>query len=431
MASTSLLFMPKLFIPPLILLIMKTEIDTVKGFQDYLPPESLKREAIKKIVEKWFKLYGFSPVETPIIEFDELMQSNTEDEAVSDRFRLKDKGNRELGLRYEFTFQLARILKKNPTIKLPFKRYQIGEVFRDEPLRVGRTRQFTQCDADIVGDESVNADAECLALVADILDELKIKDFEIRINNRALLEAMIKSVEIEDIKNTMRELDKLEKIGEDMVKANLRKYASANQIITLFKLLEKDIKFFIKNAFAGAEELQELEETCAFYGLNVKINPTLVRGLGYYTGNIFEFSLLSKKNSLVGGGRFDNSVGEYINKKIPAVGISFSLEALMGLCEEEISQLKLEQIPKTILISISQEKSTIALAKKLRKEEISCMTSFDKPSKAMEYANAQKIPYVIFVGTEEIEKKMFKLKDMTSGEEKLMGEKQLIKFLGK
>ena len=123
---------------------MKTEIDTVKGFQDYLPPESLKREAIKKIVEKWFKLYGFSPVETPIIEFDELMQSNTEDEAVSDRFRLKDKGNRELGLRYEFTFQLARILKKNPTIKLPFKRYQIGEVFRDEPLRVGRTRQFTQ-----------------------------------------------------------------------------------------------------------------------------------------------------------------------------------------------------------------------------------------------------------------------------------------------
>ena len=410
---------------------MKTEIETVKGFQDYLPPESLKREAIKKIVEKWFKLYGFSPVETPIIEFDELMQSNSQDEAVSDRFRLKDKGNRELGLRYEFTFQLARILKKNPNLKLPFRRYQIGEIFRDEPLRPGRTRQFTQCDVDIVGDDSVNAEAECLALISDILEELKIKDFEIQINNRALLEAMIKSVEIEDVRNTMRELDKLEKIGEDMVKANLRKFASANQIITLFKLLEKDLKFFIRNAFAGAEELQELEETCAFYKLSTKINPTLVRGLGYYTGNIFEFYLLNKKNSLVGGGRFDNSVGEYINKKIPAVGISFSLEALMGLCEEEISQLELEQIPKAVLISISQEKSTIALAKKLRKENISCITSFDKPSKAMEYANSQKIPFVIFVGTEEIEKKMFKLKDMNSGEEKLLNEKQLIKMLGK
>ena len=153
--------------------------------------------------------------------------------------------------------------------------------------------------------------------------------------------------------------------------------------------------------------------------------------MGYYTGNIFEFYLLNKKTSVVGGGRFDNSVGEYINKKIPAVGISFSLEALMGLCEEEISQLELEQIPKAVLISISQEKSTIALAKKLRKENISCITSFDKPSKAMEYANSQKIPFVIFVGTEEIEKKMFKLKDMNSGEEKLLNEKQLIKMLGK
>src|SRR3989344_1817373 len=276
---------------------MNIEVENVKGFQDFLPPESLKRDAVRKVVEKYFKLYGFSPIETPIVEFDELMKGDNldeEDGAVSDRFRLKDRGGRNLGLRYEFTFQLARILKQNPNLKLPLRRYQIGEIFRDEPLRPGRTRQFTQCDVDIVGDDSVNAEAECLALISDILEELKIKDFEIQINNRALLEAMIKSVEIEDVRNTMRELDKLEKIGEDMVKANLRKFASANQIITLFKLLEKDLKFFIRNAFAGAEELQELEETCAFYKLSTKINPTLIRGLGYYTGNIFEFYLLNK-----------------------------------------------------------------------------------------------------------------------------------------
>ena len=149
---------------------MEIEATTVKGFQDILPPESLKREAVKKIIEKWFKLYGFIPIETPIIEFDELMRSETlasekEDEAISDRFKLKDRASRNLGLRYEFTFQLARILKQNPNIKLPFRRYQIGPVFRDEPVASDRFRQFTQCDADIIGNSSIDADAECLALV--------------------------------------------------------------------------------------------------------------------------------------------------------------------------------------------------------------------------------------------------------------------------
>jgi len=129
------------------------DVTTVKGFRDYLPPESLIRERITKIAKEVYKKYGFLPVETPVIEFDELMRPDTpndEDEAVADRFRLKDRGGRNLGLRYEFTFQLARIFKENPNIKLPFRRYQIGTVFRDEPIRLGRTRQFTQCDADIL-----------------------------------------------------------------------------------------------------------------------------------------------------------------------------------------------------------------------------------------------------------------------------------------
>ncbi len=122
--------------------------ENVKGFEEYLPVESQKREKIKDIAKKYFKLYGFLPVETPSIEFDELMRSDMgeEDEAVRDRFRLRDRANRNLGLRYEFTFQLSRIFKQNPNIKLPFRRYQIGSVFRDENIKVGRTREFTQCD---------------------------------------------------------------------------------------------------------------------------------------------------------------------------------------------------------------------------------------------------------------------------------------------
>src|SRR3989338_6810150 len=168
---------------------MNIEIDTVKGFRDFLPPESLKREVVVETIKKYFELYGFLPVETPVVEFDELMRSDSlddEDEAVSDRFRLKDRAGRNLGLRYEFTFQLARIFKQYPNIKLPFRRYQVGPIFRDEPIAADRFRQFVQCDIDIVGDASIKADAECLAVVADILKELKI-DSEINVNNRKLL----------------------------------------------------------------------------------------------------------------------------------------------------------------------------------------------------------------------------------------------------
>ncbi|MEI6732191.1 MAG: ATP phosphoribosyltransferase regulatory subunit, partial [archaeon] len=255
---------------------MIPEIENVKGFQDFLPPESLKRASVKKVIEKHFRLHGFLPIETPLIEFDELMRPDTlegnEDAAISDRFRLKDRGGRNLGLRYEFTFQLKRLLKQHPNIKLPFRRFQIGEVFRDEPIGPGRFRQFTQCDVDILGDESMDSDVECLSLVADIFKELKIP-FEIHINNRKLLSAIIESVEMRDKQSVMRELDKLDKIGEDLVKSNLLKYGDGNQILTLFKLMQKDLDFFKKNAFDGANEIIELSEKCAQQGIKIIFNP--------------------------------------------------------------------------------------------------------------------------------------------------------------
>src|SRR3989338_6388609 len=264
---------------------MLIDIDNVKGFQDFLPPVSLKRKAVRQVIEEYFRRYGFLHIETPIIELDELMRPDTlqtEDEAVLDRFRLKDRGGRNLGLRYEFTFQLARIFKQNPTIKLPFRRYQIGENFRDEPVGPGRFRQFTQCDADIIGDSSIDSEAELLSMINDILCELKI-DAEIYVNNRKLVNALIESVQIKETSAVMRELDKLEKLGEDLVKSNLRKYADTNQILTLFKLLEKDLAFFINNGFDGAPEVEELAKKCKRYGFNVILQSTMMRSLSYYT----------------------------------------------------------------------------------------------------------------------------------------------------
>ncbi len=408
---------------------MKIDIETVKGFQDFLPPESLKRETVRKIIEKNYKLYGFVPIETPIIEFDELMKSDTlpndgEDEAISDRFKLKDRGGRNLGLRYEFTFQLARIFKQNPNIKLPFKRYQIGEVFRDEPIGQDRFRQFVQCDADIIGDSSINADVECLALITDILKALKIQDIEIQINNRKLITSIIESVEIDQIKNVMREIDKLDKVGEDQVKVNLRKYTTSNQVTTLFKLLEKPIDFFVENAFDGAKEVKELIEKCENYNIQIKFNPYMVRGLAYYTGSIFEVIKKDKKGSIAAGGRYDKSVGKYLDKEIPAVGISFGLERITDL-----TQIEIKPLPQILLISIEKDKETIKLASKLRKENISCSVSSEKIGKSLEYADAKQIPYVIFIGKDEIEKKKFKLRDMKSGTEEFLSDKQIAKKL--
>ncbi len=403
------------------------EPETVKGFEDFMPPESQKRAAVRAFIEKTFQNYGFLPIETPSVEYEELMKPNSleeEDSAVSDRFRLKDRGGRNLGLRFEFTFQLSRILKQNPNIKMPFKRYQIGSVFRDEPTGPNRLREFTQCDIDIVGDSSIEADAEIIAAVTDILSQLKI-NFEIQVNNRKLLNAILESVQIDNKTAVTREIDKKDKIGEDEIKANLRKYADANQIISLFKILEKDISFFKENLFDGADDIIKLQEIGKNYGFKVKFNPWLARGLSYYTGNVWEVKTEGMKETIAAGGRYDKSVGRFLNKEIPAVGIAFGLDRIAKKAEIEIPSVK------AIIISINQDKETIKLAQKMRKENISCITSFDKIGKALEYADSYKIPYAIFIGKDELKQKKLKLRNMQSGEETMLIERSVISKLKK
>ncbi len=401
------------------------EPELVKGCPEFLPPDSIKYEYIKKIIETEFEAFGFLPVKTPTIEFEELakaeMLPNEEDEAISDRFKLQDKGGRRLALRHEFTYQLARIFKQNPTIKLPFRRYQIGSNFRDEPTGPGRYKEFTQCDADIIGDDSPYADADCLALTASIIHALDI-DAKIHVNNRKLMNAILESLKIEAKASVMRELDKLEKLGEDMVKANLKRYADANQILTLFKLLEKDLSFFVKNLFDGAEELKKIISLGKNYGYKVVYDPLLVRGLSYYTGLTIEVRS-SGKFSLGGGGRYEGVAGKFIRRPIPSVGISFGIERLM-----DIVSLK-RRPPSVIVISLGQENEALEFVQEARKAKIATIFSSEKPGKALEYANAYDIGYAVFVGPEEVKKKKIKLKNLQSGEELFLTEKQALQRL--
>lgn len=378
--------------------------EEVKGFRDYLGEEALKREKIKEILIRNFKIYGFEPAETPIVEYEEFVKGENEfDEAVSDIFKLEDKGKRKLALRYELTFQLKRISKNK---KLPYKRYQIGEVFRDEPVSSNRFRQFTQCDVDVIG-SSIKDETEILALTSRILKELGIKA-EIQVNNRKLLNSVIKSLGIENVEFVLREIDKLDKQGEDAVKSNLAKFIEKEKIIKLLKILNKPLPLFKK--YEGYNEVKELIEIAKLYNLKLVFKPTLARGLSYYNSSVFEIKSREFKESICAG-------GSYLINNIQATGFSFGLERL-----SQLAKIKLDD-KKVLIISINQDKKAVKLAEKIRKEGISCLI-LDKISKGLEYANSNKIPYVIFLGSEEVKKKKFKLRDMKTGKEVLIGEKE-------
>ena len=381
-------------------------METVKGFRDFLGEEAEKREKIKEVIIKNFKLFGFEPAETPIIEYEEFVKGNNQnDEVISDIFKLQDKGKRNLALRYEFTFQLKRIANNK---KLPYKRYQIGEVFRDEPTSVNRFRQFTQCDADIVG-SNIKDEAEVLYLISKILDELKI-EATIDVNNRKLLNEILDKEKIENKEQVIKEIDKLNKLSENEVKNNLKKY-KAEKIILIFKKPESYFKRYF-----SYKEIEELKKYCKIFGAKINFSPSLARGLSYYNGTIFEIKTKEFKETICAG-------GSYLINGIQSTGFSFGLERI-----SQLAKIKLEN-KNILIISINQDKEAIKLAKELRKNNVPCSIIYNKISKSLEYANSYKIPYVIFVGEKEIKSNKFKLRNMLTGKEQMSKKEEIIKKL--
>jgi histidyl-tRNA synthetase len=378
---------------------MNTEI--TKGFKDYVGEEAEKRAEIKKILIETFEKYGFEPAETPVIENEEFVKGeNEKDEAVSDIFKLQDKGKRKLALRYEFTFQLKRIAKNK---KLPYKRYEIGPVFRDEPVQGNRGRQFIACDADIIGISEIPSrdEAEILNLVNNLLKILGI-EFTILVNNRKLLNEILDDLKIKE-KNreeVIKELDKIDKIDVQTVQNNLNKLGAGR----LLECLSQGEEYFEK--FESYKEIISLVEYCKIYGFSVKFAPSLARGLGYYTGTIFEVKS-NIRESICGG-------GSYIFNGVKCFGFGTGLERLAVL-----SKLKIEK-EKYLIVSLDEDEQAIKIAEKLRKKNKIVSLFYGKPTKALEYANSYKINSVIFVGEKEVKGKKFKVKDMKSGKENLL-----------
>ncbi len=373
-------------------------METIKGFKDYIGDEAMKRAEIKKILVETFGKYGFEPAETPIIEAEEFVRGeNANDESVSNIYKLEDKGKRKLALRYEFTFQLKRLMQNK---KLPYKRYQIGEVFRDEPVSSNRFRQFVQSDVDILG-STIKDDSEILALTKEVLEKLGIK-FKIYLGNRALLNEIFEELGIKSNQDQiLREIDKLDKLSETDVKSNLKKYKAENVV----NILKKPEKYFEK--YKNYKDVSELKKYCKDYGLDFFFKPSLVRGLSYYNKNVFEIKTDEMKETICGG-------GSYVFNGIQSTGISFGLDRLSSLVKIDYEK------EKYLVISLDKDKEAIKLSEKLRKENKIICLFYGKPSKALEYANSYKISKVIFVGEEELKNKKFKVKDMDTGKESLL-----------
>lgn len=422
---------------------MKMNLQTAKGVQDFPPEEKILRNEIVDLLKKVFEKYGFLPLETPILERYETLAAKYGGgaEILKETFKLKDQGGRKLGLRFDLTVPLARFVGMNPNLRLPFKRYEIGQVFRDGPLKLGRRREFWQCDIDTIGSTLMLAEAEILAIADEVFKRLGI-DFIIKINNRKLLNGILEEVGIKKKKDeAILSVDKLEKIGEKEVKNELKKKGfRTKEIGGLLKLLKIKnlnlLKTKIKNK-EGEEGIKELEELLDYLNIlglkNIEFDPFLARGLAYYTGPVFEVFLRKGEitSAIAAGGRWDKMIGSFLGRgEYPAVGIAFGLEPITEVLKKKKGVGK-RTLVKVLVIPIKMEKEALKVVKKLREADIPSDIDLvgRGVSKNLEYAASLGIPYVVFVGERELKEGKVKLRNMESGNESLLTEKELINKL--
>lgn len=393
---------------------------TPKGTRDLSPQEARKFQFVIDIVRAVFEKYGFNPLDTPAFEDFKLLSAKSGEMIKDEIYYFKDKSDRELGLRFEFTASLARFISNNPNLPKPFKRYQIGKVWRYDQPQAMRFREFTQADIDIIGSDSLLADLEVLSCFSECLDKLGFRDYCIRINSRKIMEEKLK--QFGDIKEIFRSIDKFDKIGEDGVVSELEnKKLDAKKIIKIVKELKPE------------GEIKELFELAKISGLDkkLKFDPSLVRGLEYYTGLVFEV-YAGKGLSCGGGGRYDNLIKIIAGPDTPATGISFGVDRLIGLMDE-LKLFKDVESKKIFIIAVNDDvrSEVVKICSDLRNKGVVC--DYDlmnrKMSKQLEYASSQKYPYVLIVGKKELEENKFVLKNMTNRKEEKIELKSINSFL--
>lgn len=408
------------------------KFQTPKGTRDYMPEEAAKLQKVLDIVRSVFESYGFEPLLTPAFEdFALLSAKGGLGEAVKDEiYYFKDKSDRELGLRFDLTMPLVRVVASNPQIPKPFKRYAIGCVWRYDQPQAKRYREFWQADVDVVGSSSIVADAECLAATCECLERLGFQDFFVRINNRKIVQSVFeKFLGVKDVREAFRSIDKMEKIGEDAVRAELEAKGIAatdvTKIMRFLKISGKNNSIIQRlrkeyGEVGGLVELEQLLEFAKEFGIEkrLKIDLSLVRGLDYYTGPVFEVSL-GEGVSCGGGGRYDNLINDVGGSDIAATGISLGISRIFEVMKENKMFDDLPRAALKVFVANADEKlleETIRVAKRLRNKVGCASIQTDLMGrglkKQLEYADGLGVDYVIIVGEKELKEGKYVLRNM-------------------
>lgn len=413
----------------------------VRGTQDYLPAEEVLRRNIRQTIEDVFMQYGCEPLETPILNYTSLLASKYGGgaEILEEMYRLTDRGERDLALRYDLTIPFAKVVAMNPTIQLPFKRYEIGKVFRDGPIKKGRLREFTQCDVDIVGAESQMAESELMLMTLDVFEQLKLQ-VTIQYNNRKLLMGLLMLFNVAEnkINRTILTLDKLEKIGSEAVLIELK--GLNLETSTLGKLEgilidRENIDISTFEAYAqknemiseGLRELKELQDYLQYLAIDKQcvFNPFLARGLEIYSGTIYEMFLTdgSITSSVGSGGRYDNTIGGLIgtDEKFSTVGISYGLDVIYTALSMKEEQMLKEINLDYYIIPLNTQKEALLVAQSFRKKgyKVACDFSNKRLGRILERANKEKVENVIIIGEDEVNNNYVKIKNMITGDEEV------------
>lgn len=418
----------------------KMDYQNVRGTQDFLPEAEAVRRRVRRTLEDVFIQYGCKPLETPILNYTELLASKYGGgaEILEEMYTLSDRGKRELALRYDLTIPFAKVIAMNPTVRMPFKRYEIGKVFRDGPIKTGRFREFTQCDVDIVGVDSQIAEAELMMMALDVFRKLEL-EITIQYNNRKLLTGLLEVFQTprEKMNKVVLILDKLEKIGtvgvvnaltelglESTVINNIKQFLNSNNN-TEYRYFES---FTNQNALVqkGLDELMELEGYLEGLGMKTEciFNPFLARGLEIYTGSIYEIFLKDEsiKSSIGSGGRYDNAIGGLLgtDQKFSTVGISFGLDVIYTAISLNKQLNQEESTVDYYVIPINTEKESFKVAMQLRERGYNVEMELGKKrlGKLMEKANKEGFPNVIIIGEEEVKSNQIIIKEMKSGQER-------------
>lgn len=420
----------------------KTEPRTLPGFMELMPNEQILFEQMKQKIEKIYQNFGFLPLDTPILELSEVLLAKAGGETEKQIYRF-DKGDTDISMRFDLTVPLAKYVAKNyGNLSFPFRRYQIGKVYRGERAQKGRFREFYQCDIDIIGDGelSIINDAELPSVIYSIFKELGFEDFTIRINNRKILNGLFESLEQkENSTEILRIIDKIEKIGKEAVIEELEKISvskeSINKIMNFIEIdgttdekLQKLQELNIQNETfqIGFEELTQVLKYVRLFGIpeqNFKVDLTIARGLDYYTGTVYETFLNEYRElgSVCSGGRYENLAEHYTDKKLPGVGISIGLTRLFyKLNEMNLIKADKKSVSDVLIIPMLEDLSVpIEIANNLRINGINTEIFLnDKKLKAkMKYADKLEIPFVIVVGEDEVESDVVKIKNMKTGYE--------------